>query len=127
MSALRYNLVKRENPKDPSKPAKFYASPTTRGSVGIIEISNDVAGSSSLSRGDLYNAIISLIDQMPKYLLNGYSVQLGDLGTFRIVFSSEGVEHEEEFNVSKMRDVKIYFLPGPRFKQILREARFHRA
>ena len=113
---LRYNLVKRSNPRDASQAAKFYASPTTRGLIDMRFISEDIAGSSSLSRGDISNVIMGFMDRLPIYLLNGYSVELGELCKMRVVFSSEGVETESAFHTSKIRDLKIYFLAGPHLK-----------
>lgn len=105
---LKYKLIQRINPSDRTKPAKWYASPSSRGRKSIKQISNDVSGSSSLSRGDIQNVILSLVDQIPKYLVDGQSVELGELGTLRISFSSEGVDNKEDFNTSKIEKAKIF-------------------
>ena len=116
---LKYKLIQRANPGDRTKPAKWYASPTSRGRKSIKQISNDVSGSSSVSRGDIQNVILSLVDQIPKYLVDGQSVELGELGTLRISFSSEGVDNKEDFNTSKIEKAKIVFTPSTAMKEIL--------
>ncbi len=121
---LKYNLIQRADPRDRTLPKKWYAAPAIQGRTTIKEISSDISGSSSLSRGDISNVIMSLLDQIPRYLLIGRSVELGELGSFRISFSSEGVDTKEEFNAAKIDDVKIVFTPGTRFKNILNESRF---
>lgn len=121
---LKYKIIERADPRDRAKPAKFYATPVSRGRKSIEQISVDVAGSSSLSRGDIQNVILSLVDQIPKYLTDGQSVELGELGTLRIGFSSEGVEKESDFNTSKISDLKIYFTPSTRLKDALNNIRF---
>jgi predicted histone-like DNA-binding protein len=83
-----------------------------------------LSGSSSLSRGDIQNVILSLVDQVPKYLLDGQSVELGELGTLRIGFSSEGVQQKDEFSTSQIDDVKIIFSPSRKLKQMLATARY---
>ena len=121
---LLYNLIQRANPRDLTLPKRWYATPATRGRKTIKEISADVSGSSSLSRGDIQNVILSLVDQVPKYLLDGQSVELGELGSMRISFSSEGVENKADFNAAKIDDVKIIFTPSPKLKTILVESHF---
>lgn len=116
---LIYHLIQRPDPRDRTKPSKWYATPSSRGRKSIEHISADVSGSSSLSRGDIQNVILSLVDQVPKYLLDGQSVELGELGTMRIGFSSEGVSQKEEFNASQIDDVKIIFTPSTKLKQML--------
>ena len=116
---MKYNLVQRFNPSDRTKPAKWYATPASRGRKTISQISEDVSGSSSLSRGDIQNVILSLVDQIPKYLVDGQSVELGELGILRIGFSSEGVENKEDFSVPKINDMKIIFTPSTKLKKIL--------
>ena len=81
--------------------------PVNDGKVSQKNIAADIVLLSSLARGDVSNVIDSLLDTVPKYLLMGKSVSLGDLGTLRISFSSEGVNSAEEFAVSKISH-KIY-------------------
>lgn len=121
---LIYHLIQRPDPRDRTKPAKWYATPSSRGRKNIEQISADVAGSSSLSRGDIQNVILSLVDQVPKYLLDGQSVELGELGSMRIGFSSEGVPEKEEFSTAQIDDVKIIFTPSRKLKQMLISARY---
>jgi len=82
---------------------------------------------SSLARGDVSNVIDSLLDTVPKYLLMGKSVSLGDLGTLRISFSSEGVNAAEEFTVSKISGVRVLFTPSPTLRQALTGIKFEKA
>lgn len=121
---LLYHLIQRQDPRDRSKPAKWYATPSSRGRKDITHISADVSGSSSLSRGDIQNVILSLVDQVPKYLVDGQSVELGELGTFRISFSSEGTAQKDDFNASQIDSVKIIFTPSTKLKQMLANVHF---
>lgn len=123
---LKYRLVQRANPRDLSQPKKFYASPVLSGRKTAAHLSEDVASSSSLTRGDVHNTLMGISDQAPRYLLDGHSVQLGELGHLRITFSSDGVDREEDFDTSMIRDIKVTFVPSPRLKQLEREVRFER-
>jgi predicted histone-like DNA-binding protein len=56
----------------------------------------------------------------------GKSVNLGELGTFRISFSSEGVEDPKDFTVDKISGVHILFTPGTELRRKLGSIRFER-
>jgi len=116
---MRYKMTQRRNPVDPSAPKKYYASPVYNGKITKKEIADDLVLISSLSRGDISSVIENLLDSVPKFMLRGYSVQLGELGTLRISFSSEGVDNPEDFTVAMVKGKKIVFTPGPAFRDIL--------
>ena len=123
---MKYKMKQRRNPADPSAPKKYYASPVYHGKITKKEIADDLVLISALSRGDISSVIENLLDSVPKYMLKGYSVQLGELGTLRISFSSSGVNTVEEFTVALMRGKKIIFTPGPAFKDILNRLSFEK-
>ena len=123
---MKYKLVERGNPTDKTAEKKLYATPVYSGKVMKKQIADDLVLISSLSRGDISSVIENLLDAIPKYLLSGYSVQLGDLGTFRISFSSEGVDDPDSFNVGMIRGHKILFTPGPAFKKIYRDLTYEK-
>jgi predicted histone-like DNA-binding protein len=124
---MKYKLTERRNPQNPQAAPKLYASPVNEGKVSQKDIAADIVGLSSLARGDVANVIDSLIDTVPKYLLMGKSVSLGDLGTLRISFSSEGVSSAADFNASMITGVKIIFTPSVELKKQIDGIRFEKA
>jgi predicted histone-like DNA-binding protein len=123
---MKYKTVKRVNPQNRQQ-SKWYASPVNEGKIAKTELAKEIVDLSSLARGDVSNVIESLIDVVPKYLLMGKSVHLGELGTLRVSFGSEGVETEAEVSASKISGVKIVFTPGVELKRRLTEIRFEKA
>ena len=124
---MKYKLVRRKNPQDRESPGKWYAAPINDGKVSQQEISADIVNLSSLSRGDVANVINSLIDTIPKYLIMNRSVNLGDLGTFRISFTSEGVENPEDFTVDKISGIRILFVPSTELRRKLENLHFEKS
>jgi predicted histone-like DNA-binding protein len=124
---MKYKLTERKNPQNPQAAAKLYATPVNEGKVSQKEIAADIVGLSSLARGDVANVIDSLIDTVPKYLLMGRSVSLGELGTLRISFSSEGVENAAEFNISMITGVRVLFTPSPELRRAIETIRFEKS
>ena len=123
---MKYKSVKRVNPQNRTQ-SKWYASPVNEGKISKTELAKEIVDISSLSRGDVSNAIESLIDVVPKYLLMGKSVNLGELGTLRVSFGSEGVATEGEVTASKISGVKIVFTPGVELKKRLTDIHFEKA
>lgn len=108
---MKYKLNQRANPQDRTK-SKWYAAPVFDGNVSKSALTAEIVNLSSLSRGDVSNVIECIIDVVPKYLLMGKSVSLGDLGTLRLSFTSEGVDKPGEFTVTKIRGKRVVFLPS---------------
>lgn len=121
---LKYKLVERGNPSDKTAAKKFYARPVKTGTKTVASLSTDIADISSLSRGDVNSVITNLVERIPKELLEGRSVSLGELGTLRIGFSSEGVDSEKDFHTSKIKGLKVIFTPGKLIKDELPKANF---
>lgn len=105
--ALQFNAVERPNPL--TKEKKWYASPKQTGKRDLKSISKDLSELSSLSAGDVQNVIVNLIDQLPKWLMEGISIKLDGFGSFRLSFSSDGVNTKEEVTANLIKDLRIIF------------------
>jgi predicted histone-like DNA-binding protein len=122
---MKYKVIKRANPQNRAE-EKWYASPMTDGKVTKTELAKEIASTSSLSRGDVSNVIENLTDVVPKYLLMGKSISLGELGSLRISFSSNGVEKPEEFNTNMIKGAKVIFTPGVELKNAIAKLKFEK-
>ena len=116
---MRIKLVKRKNPMKKSE-EKYYANPVNLGKKTLKDIAKDIAGRSSLTRGDIENVLSNFIDRLPSYLRDGFSVQLSDFGTMRLTLSSEGSLTEKEFNIERIKP-RVTFTPGTELKAALRD------
>ena len=123
---MKYKLIERANPQDRTK-SKLYAAPVNDGVITQKIISMDIVELSSLSRGDVSNVIESLIATMPKYLLMGKSVKLGDFGSLRLSFSSDGVAEAKDFNTKMIHGVKVIFTPSSELKLALERITFEKS
>lgn len=124
---MKYDLVERPNPQDRKAPKKFYATPVWEGIVGIDELSDIIAGRSSLTAGDVSNVLHNLLDEVPRLLLMGKAVDLDLVGIVRISFGSAGAETAEAFNTNMIRDVKIIYRASPKLKErVLTKVKFEK-
>jgi predicted histone-like DNA-binding protein len=79
---------------------------------------------STLNPKEAEFAISQLFKVIVEYLLNGNTVQLGELGTFRLTVSSEGSATEAEVTVVKIKNVNVRFSASESLKNALKNATF---
>lgn len=123
---LKYNIVKRRDPRDQSAAPKFYASIKRIQSIDLDYIANELAEKSSVTKGDVMSIVTNLIDLIPKELSMGRTVNLGRLGTFWLNINSDGYETEEEVTPDAVKKVNVRFRPSSTLKELMRRLRFDR-
>jgi predicted histone-like DNA-binding protein len=124
---MKYRLVQKANPLEPETKRKWYASPVKEGTINNYQLSKGIAGKSSLTRGAVMNVIENMVDEIPRYLIEGYSVNLNNFGTLRLSLSSEGVSSPAEFTADNIRNMRVVFTPSPEFKKALQDMSFELA
>ena len=116
---MKIKMVQRKNPQKKSE-VKFYASPVNAGKKTLRDIAKDIAGRSSLTRGDIENVLTNFMECLPSYLRDGFSVQLGEFGTVRLTLSSEGALNEKVFKTETIKP-RVTFTPSVELKAGLRD------
>ncbi|MGE0076907.1 MAG: HU family DNA-binding protein [Bacteroidales bacterium] len=124
---MKYKLVEKGNPLKPEIPKKWYANPINQGVVSKAQVSKEIAGRSSLTSGDISNVLENLIEELPKYLIAGNSVKLGEFGTFRLSISGEGSDTKEGYKASNIKNAKVIFTPGAALKKALETIHYEKA
>ena len=114
---MKIKLQKKKNPQKRTE-EKFYANPVNLGKKTLRDIAHDIAGRSSLTRGDIENVLSNFMDCLPHYLRDGFSVQLGEFGTMRLTLSSEGAATEKAFKTETIKP-RVVFTPGTELKREL--------
>lgn len=126
MSVL-IKAVARKNPQDQAAPAKYYAHVQSGEKVNIDQLARFVSKISTISRADCYGVLVAMVEASVEELLKGNAIDLGFLGSFRIVVNSEGVDTEEEVNASLIKRAKLRYTPAKDFKDTLKILSFQRA
>ena len=96
----------------------YYASPKAKQHFTNKMVIDRIVRETSLSAGDVSNALISLGAIVRDALLMGASVDLADLGSFRVMVTSKMIENEIDVCAETLKRPKIVFTP----KQQMREA-----
>ena len=121
--ALQFNVIERPNPQ--TKEKKWYATPRLTGNRDLKNLSKDLSEVSSLSAGDVQNVISNLIDQLPKWLMEGNSVKLDGFGSFRLSFTSTGEVLKEDVTAASINDIHIIFEPDVAIKERVNKTKVH--
>jgi len=121
---MRIKLVQRFNPLDRNQNPKYYAHMENEGVIDLFALANQITKYSSLSTGDILNVLENTVDAASLFLLMGRGVQLGRLGTLRIILKSDGVDTPEMFNCNMIQRKKVHFTPSVQFKRQVESASY---
>lgn len=88
--------------------------------VKINQIYDDMTDLSSLSRGDIKNAIDNFFFVMGKYFKDGRGVDLDEFGEFSVTLNARSVNTLEEANADTIKRVNVTFRLGKKLREELR-------
>jgi predicted histone-like DNA-binding protein len=123
---LEFNVIQRKDPRDQTAGAKFYATLKKVQTVDLEYIANELAGKSSISKGDVISIMTNLIDLVPKELASGRTINLGKLGTFWLNISSREYETADDVSPEAIKKVNVRFKPSASIKSLLGRLKFER-
>lgn len=116
--AVNYSLCMLKNPVKPEEARKAYAKAQISQVMDLKMLSKRVANESTCSRADVEAAIVATMEKTLEALREGYQVQLGDLGKFRVQIKSEGAPSLGDFTSDYIKNVRVCFTPGEDLKNI---------
>jgi len=120
---VHFKPVKRHNPQNPTE-YKYYAAVNTKEVISFDELLREISDGSSLRSSDVKAVIDGLTSMMIKQLTSGRAVQFGELGTFSLSISSEGVEDIETVSAGQIKKSKILYRASAKLKRILKSIHF---
>lgn len=120
-----YSVAMRQNPINNEAAPKAYGTLQINGVIDIYSLGRHMSEhNSKYSRGDIVSVLIQLTDCMREMFIQGFKIQLGDLGSFTPTISTEGAETMEKFTEANIKEMNITFQPGPYLKNLADEADF---
>lgn len=125
--AVQYHFVERKGKNNPATPSKYYASIITTGRVTLEDFAKNASDSSTLTPTDITATFRMMLEQVPKMLLQGNVVDFGEFGMFRITLRNKLVDNIFRINPDNIRQVKVHFVPGRMFKEMLKAIKFEKA
>lgn len=116
---IEYVMVKRVNPSDKKAPMKFYPQAKSTGETTLNEVCSIISNRSTASKGDVMLIVDGFVHTLLQELAKGRIVRMGDLGSFQINVSGEGIDSPEMFSNDMIDSTKIIFRPGKDLKEML--------
>lgn len=116
--------IQRINPNDRDAPRKWYPSVATVRQLDETEVADAIADETTLNPGEALMAVRQLRKVVLHALLSGYSVRLGNWGSFYAVAETTPAETKEALTALNVSRVRIVFRPGKEVKDALLKATF---
>lgn len=114
----KYKLIQRGNPQNENAPKKWYASPLSEAAQEVKEMTRAATENTTVAPKEMEAALELLGNYARQQLLQGHMVKVGDLGTLRITFQSDGVENITDYQASSMiKNPRILFTPAKEFRE----------
>lgn len=124
---IDYSVAARPNPRDRDAAPKFYATAQINKVMDLEEFAKHIATHGCVyNRADIAAVLTMAVDCLHEMVLNGFKVQLGDLGSFYVSLSSKGTTTAADFNpINDIKSVKVNWERGSEFFDLKEEAEFN--
>ena len=127
MKKIQYSVAMMANPMRPEDGKKAYANLQLTGNIDINELAAHITEHNSVfSKGTVVGVLTELSVCMRELILQGYKIQLGDIGLFSPSISSEGAESKEKFSASNIKEMTVNYHNGMAFENLRRDAEFEK-
>ena len=125
MKKIQYSVSLMKNPIKGT--TKAYGNLQLTGVVTITELASHMAEHNTVfSKGTIVGVLSDLGSCLRELILQGYKIQLANIGSFEPTISTKGESKVEDFSASNITDMKVLFELGTDFDNLLRDAQFEK-
>lgn len=90
----------------------YYASPIAQDKITTKQLEDRIVNATALSRADVRSAITTLAKIVREEMLSGRTVDLANLGSFKVVSNGKRVETEKAVTAETLKTPRIQFFPN---------------
>lgn len=124
---IKYSTTLRANPQKPEEAKKAYANLQLSGTVNLSQLAEHIREHGSpYGRDVVIGVLTAVVDCTKEYLLQGFKVDLGDLGQFEPGIRSDGAESKEDFSANNIKEVVVNYTLGGIFTDLREKATFEK-
>lgn len=126
-----FQVAKKANPDlkvetFPGAIFRYYGNAQSIETMDLESFSNHIADHGcSYDAADVQAILKKAVSCLREQLLAGKSVELGDLGSFRLSLVSMGAEYMDEFSSINIKKVNVVWSKGSKFADLRKDATFH--
>ena len=125
MKKIQYSVCLMKNPVKGT--TKAYGNLQLTGVVTINELADHMAEHNTVfSRGTIVGVLSDLGGCLRELILQGYKIQLANIGSFEPSISTKGEAKVEDFTAADITDMRVLFQLGTDFDNLLRDAEFEK-
>ena len=100
----------------------YYAVAKNNNRMTLDTVCQQIVDETSLSYGDVMNALTTLARLVCRGLKMGFSVDLGELGALRVYYPSKMVDKEIDVTAASLKTPKIVFTPKAKMREAAKTA-----
>lgn len=97
----------------------YITSPVTYSKITSDALLEAAARNSGVKQSVIYSGVLAVTNEFENFLLNGHSVQVPGLGTFRVSIRAKAVATQKEAGGSAVYRRSISYTPAPELKNKL--------
>lgn len=116
MGIVKYDIVKRKNPI--TKEECFGARKSAIGapSIDTNTLYAAMASNAHIPLAQIPAAFHAIVKSIENFCMNGHSVTIPDLGSFRLTIHSASAATEEDFTKEHIRGLRMRFVPASKLR-----------
>lgn len=92
--------------------------------ISSSELIESAARNNSMPKGYVNASCDAIMNEFQNYLLNGHSVEIPYIGTYRLSVSCKSVDKAEDVHANNIYRKKIIFTPSSDFKRLIEGCSF---
>lgn len=124
---VRYSLGMRQNPMRPDEDKKAYANVQLTGTVSLAQLAKHIKEHGSpYGRDVVVGVLTAIVDCTREFLVQGFKVDLGDLGQFEPSIRQVGAESYDEFTSANIKEYRAIYSMSKFFDDMRKDVEFQR-
>ena len=125
MKKIQYSVSMLGSPAHEDDPKKAYGKIQLTGVVSLNELSAHISEHNSVfSKGTILGILSELSGCIRELILQGYKIDLGELGTLTPAITCKGAVTMADFSSQNITDLRVNFAKGSALLNLRRDAEF---
>ena len=100
----------------PGESQMYFTKSVTYSKIGFDQLIEHIAKDSGMSEGACEGAVRSIIKQVEEMCLNGHTIVVKDLGTFKVSFSAKAPLTSDEAGAKQIWRRRLLYYPSASIK-----------
>ena len=118
--ALKYRITKRRNNIKNTDEPQYIMQAVSKGVIDLEKICRDISNSCTIRESDVVGVVNALGNKLQDNLKQGYTVDLGDLGRFKLGFKGYAQPNPQLLSKKSIKKFVLNYQPSKRIKNTLK-------